>query len=85
MSRRPGRAIVTHVALASFAALFVAPIVFMFLTSLKTLPQINNGSLFALPDSPSFVSWSEAWGTACISGSCEGISRRWVPIRSYTV
>jgi glucose/mannose transport system permease protein len=75
MSRNPGRVIATHVTLAACAALFAAPIVLMILTSMKTLPQINSGSLFTLPDSPSFVCWREAWGTACISGSCEGLSR----------
>jgi glucose/mannose transport system permease protein len=75
MSRRLGRATAKHLALATFAALYAAPIVFMILTSLKTLPEINNGSIFALPESPSLAAWSKAWGTACISGRCEGISR----------
>jgi len=71
---RPGSSAATHLVLAVFAAIFAAPIIIMILMSLKTLPEINNGSIFSLPESPSLAAWSKAWGSACISGSCHGIS-----------
>jgi glucose/mannose transport system permease protein len=67
-----------HLLLALLAIVFVAPLVLMILTSLKSLAQINNDSLFALPSDPSLAAWIKAWGTACIGQECKGISGAFV-------
>lgn len=59
----------------SVAALMVLfPLLVMLSTSLKPLDEINNGSLFALPQDPTLAAWGKAWGGACISGTCRGLS-----------
>lgn len=59
----------------SIAALTVLfPLLVMLSTSLKPLDEINNGSLFALPQEPTVAAWTKAWGGACISGTCRGLS-----------
>lgn len=59
----------------SIAALMVLfPLLVMLSTSLKPLAEINNGSLFALPQEPTLAAWARAWGGACISGDCRGLS-----------
>ncbi len=59
----------------SIAALMVLfPLLVMLSTSLKPLAEINQGSLFALPQEPTFAAWARAWGGACISGDCRGLS-----------
>lgn len=58
--------------IAALAVLF--PLLVMLSTSLKPLPEINNGSLFALPQEPTLAAWAKAWGGACISGTCKGLS-----------
>lgn len=58
--------------LAALTVLF--PLLVMLSTSLKPLHEINNGSLFALPQELTLGAWVKAWGGACISGSCRGLS-----------
>jgi glucose/mannose transport system permease protein len=54
---------------------FALPLLLMLLTSFKSLPQINDGSLFAPAHHPTLTAWSRAWGHACIGESCHGISQ----------
>jgi glucose/mannose transport system permease protein len=67
-----------RVGLAAFllisAAFFLAPIYVMLVTSLKTMPEIREGSILALPRSPTLHAWSDAWWTACSGLECSGIS-----------
>lgn len=56
------------------ALMVVFPLLVMLSTSLKPLDEINNGSLFALPHEPTVAAWAKAWGGACISGTCRGLS-----------
>lgn len=60
--------------LFSATAFFLAPIYVMIVTSLKTMPEIRDGSILALPQAPSLTAWLEAWGTACNGLECSGIS-----------
>ena len=55
------------------AAFFLLPAVVMVLTSLKTMPEIRNGSIFALPESFDLTAWIKAWSSACTGLNCEGI------------
>lgn len=59
-----------------FAALFLAPLYTMVITSLKSMPEIRQGNLFALPGAPSFDAWSYVWGEACIGVDCTGLRSR---------
>lgn len=53
---------------------FLAPIYVMVVTSLKTMPEIRDGQIFALPRAVSLEAWSEAWSRACSGLKCEGLS-----------
>jgi glucose/mannose transport system permease protein len=64
----------THAVLAVMAAIFWFPIVAVVSTSLKTVDEANETGILDLPAHPSLAAWSEAWGRACISGRCSGIS-----------
>ena len=56
------------------ALAFALPLLLMFVTSLKPLAEINNGTLFDLPRAPTLAAWVKAWGAACIGNQCSGIS-----------
>ena len=55
------------------AAFFLAPIYVMLVTSLKSMPEIRQGSILALPHSPSLKALSDAWWSACSGLQCTGI------------
>jgi glucose/mannose transport system permease protein len=59
--------------LLSTSAFFALPLYVMVVTSLKTSEEVRQTLLFAWPASPQFSNWVEAWSTACISMTCEGI------------
>jgi len=56
-----------------FALVFLTPLFVMFITSLKSMDEIRDGNMLALPQNPTFAPWLAAWGTACIGLTCEGI------------
>lgn len=62
-----------YVFLVSAAAFFLAPLYIMVTTSLKPMEEIRLGNLFALPGSPSFDAWVQAWSSACTGLECNGI------------
>ncbi|EJJ31499.1 carbohydrate ABC transporter permease [Rhizobium sp. CF142] len=53
---------------------FVVPLYVMIVTSLKTMPEIREGGIFALPRNLTFDPWVEAWSTACTGLRCSGLS-----------
>jgi len=56
------------------AALFFSiPLLIVVMTSLKPMPEIRTGSIFALPLAPNFDAWVKAWMSACTGLACEGI------------
>jgi glucose/mannose transport system permease protein len=60
--------------LLGLAALYaLAPMWVMLATSFKTLDEIREGSLVALPNAPTVEPWLKAWGTACTGVRCEGL------------
>ncbi len=59
--------------LVSAAAFFLAPLYIMLMTSVKTMEEIQLGSIFALPVSWTFEPWRAAWSEACTGIACEGI------------
>jgi glucose/mannose transport system permease protein len=59
--------------LALFAVFFLLPLFVMVVTSFKTLDEIRDGNMLALPVSPTIEPWLAAWGTTCIGLSCNGV------------
>lgn len=57
------------------ALYYLAPLYVMVVTSLKTLPEIRQGNVFALPGALNFDAWFKAWATACTGLNCDGLSR----------
>jgi glucose/mannose transport system permease protein len=64
-----------------YSTLFVAsvyyllPLYVMIVTSLKGMPEIRLGNVFALPVEITFEPWVKAWSQACTGINCEGLSR----------
>ena len=69
----PGR-LGVYAFLITSAVFFALPLYVMIVTSLKTMPEIREGQIFALPSAPSFEPWIRAWSSACTGRICEGIS-----------
>jgi len=60
-------------ALILFAAIYLLPLFVMLVTSFKTLGEIQGGDMLQLPQQPTIKPWLDAWGTACIGLTCEGL------------
>ena len=60
--------------LLSAALFYSLPLYVMVVTSLKGLPEIRLGQIFALPFEPTFEPWIKAWATACTGRDCNGLS-----------
>ncbi|MFI0400722.1 MAG: carbohydrate ABC transporter permease [Thiolinea sp.] len=71
--QRIANRVLVYAVLVFFAILFLAPVYTMFLTALKTMPEIQQGNLFALPQNPSFQAFGHVWSEACISVRCTGL------------
>ncbi|MEI7969111.1 MAG: carbohydrate ABC transporter permease [Betaproteobacteria bacterium] len=66
------RALLYAVLLAA-AALFLAPLYVMLVTSLKDAAEIRSGNLLSLPAGLSIEAWQQAWSTACTGVDCRGL------------
>jgi glucose/mannose transport system permease protein len=60
-------------ALALFCLYYLAPLVVMVSTSLKSLDEIRRGSLISLPQEISFDAWAKAWDSTCVGVRCNGL------------
>lgn len=56
-----------------FAVVYLLPLFVMITTSFKTLDEIHDGNMLALPKAPTIAPWLAAWGTTCIGLTCKGI------------
>ena len=56
-----------------FAVIYLLPLFVMVATSFKTLEEIHEGNMLALPREPTLAPWLKAWGEACVGLSCNGI------------
>jgi glucose/mannose transport system permease protein len=65
--------IVIYGLLLIFALIYLLPLFVMVVTSLKTLDEIRDGNMLALPANPTIEPWLQAWGLTCIGQTCEGI------------
>lgn len=74
---RPQRVTAGRVGLYLFlvitALFFLMPVGVMINTSLKSMEEIRQGNIFALPLAPSFDAWIKAWDSACTGLNCTGI------------
>jgi glucose/mannose transport system permease protein len=69
---RPAR-IMTYAVLIVAALYYLLPLYVMVITSLKGLPEIRLGNIFAPPVEITFEAWAKAWDTACTGLECEGL------------
>lgn len=54
---------------------YALPLWVMVMTSLKGLPEVRLGNIFAPPVELTFEPWVKAWSTACTGLNCDGLSR----------
>lgn len=57
------------------AVYYLLPLYVMIVTSLKGMPEIRVGNIFAPPMEITFEPWVKAWATACTGLNCDGLSR----------
>ncbi len=57
------------------ALYYALPLYVMIVTSLKGLPEIRMGNIFAPPLEVTFEPWVKAWKEACTGINCDGLSR----------
>jgi glucose/mannose transport system permease protein len=72
-SRLSWHRLVLFAALGLFALFFLTPLYVMVSTSLKSMDEIREGTLLALPASPSLAAWAKAWSEACTGTDCGGL------------
>ncbi|MBP0482813.1 carbohydrate ABC transporter permease [Sagittula salina] len=54
---------------------YLLPLYVMIVTSLKGMPEIRVGNIFAPPLEITFDPWVKAWAEACTGLNCDGLSR----------
>ncbi len=66
--------IIIYSTLVFFSLYFLFPLYVMIVTSMKTMPEIRFGNIFALPSAFNFDAWGRAWTSACTGLTCQGLS-----------
>jgi glucose/mannose transport system permease protein len=69
------RNIMLYGTLILVAVYYALPLWVMIVTSLKGMPEIRLGNIFAPPVEITFEPWVKAWATACTGLNCDGLSR----------
>jgi glucose/mannose transport system permease protein len=69
------RNIMLYGTLIVMALYYLLPLWVMVMTSLKGMPEIRMGNIFAPPVEITFEPWVKAWSTACTGLNCDGLSR----------
>ena len=54
---------------------YLIPLYVMVVTSVKGMPEIRMGNIFAPPMEITFQPWVKAWAEACTGLNCDGLSR----------
>ncbi len=67
--------IIIYGILIVLAVYYLLPFYVMLMTSLKGLPEIRAGNIFAPPMEITFEPWVKAWSTVCTGLNCDGLSR----------
>ncbi len=66
---------IESVNISSIAFYYLLPLYVMIVTSLKGMPEIRMGNIFAPPLEITFEPWIKAWAEACTGLNCDGLSR----------
>jgi glucose/mannose transport system permease protein len=74
----PAFRVLLYTILLLFALFYLAPLYVMIVTSLKSVDEIRQGNMMALPQAPSLAAWAKAWSSACVGVECTGIGRFFV-------
>ncbi len=69
------RNIVVYGTLILVSVYYLLPLYVMIVTSLKGMPEIRVGNIFAPPLEITFEPWVKAWAEACTGLNCDGLSR----------
>lgn len=71
--RRTGNRWVIYAFLVIAALFFAVPLYVIVVTSLKSMDEIRQGAIFALPQDWTLEAWSFAWSKACAGTACNGV------------
>jgi len=69
------RNIMLYGTLIVISVYYLLPLYVMVVTSLKGMPEIRLGNIFAPPVEITFQPWVKAWAQACTGLNCDGLSR----------
>jgi glucose/mannose transport system permease protein len=69
-----GTRIMVYASLFVIAVYYLIPLWVMVMTSLKGMPEIRLGAIFAPPMEVTFQPWVKAWSEACTGLTCEGLA-----------
>lgn len=69
------RNIIVYGTLTLVSLYYLLPLYVMIVTSLKGMPEIRLGNVFAPPLEITFEPWVKAWAEACTGLNCDGLSR----------
>ncbi len=70
-----GRNIMLYGTLIVVCVYYLLPLWVMVMTSLKGMPEVRLGNIFAPPLEVTFEPWVKAWSSACTGLNCDGLSR----------
>lgn len=70
-----GRNIMLYGTLFVVCIYYLLPLWVMVMTSLKGMPEVRVGNIFAPPVEITFQPWVKAWAEACTGLNCDGLSR----------
>jgi glucose/mannose transport system permease protein len=73
--RLSGRNIMLYGTLIVVSLYYILPLWVMVMTSLKGMPEVRLGNIFAPPMEITFQPWVKAWSQACTGLNCDGLSR----------
>ena len=74
-TRFSGANIMLYGTLIFVSIYYLLPLWVMVMTSLKGMPEIRMGNIFAPPMEVTFQPWVKAWSEACTGLNCDGLSR----------
>jgi len=66
---------IVYALLGFFALLYLSPLLIILMNSYRPLAEIVREGFISGPETMSWRYWGEAWGSFCLGGSCEGVSR----------
>lgn len=69
------RNIMIYGTLTVVSAYYLMPLYVMLVTSFKTMDEIRDGNIFAIPKMMTFQPWIRAWSEVCTGLNCDGLSR----------